>query len=191
MRFLRFCFVIILSVMLLSFAASAEETVNFNEVDWSTVDMRTIDPDAFCDWIHSDASLGVLFELVFKADGEKSECLSQELWARLEHNPQIMLMALSNQEAAVRNQAYSMIVYSGDYKQAEFIAFLESVTLAGPDAAAGYEVLAELIDHAQLKFGMEITNPKTGDGVMIVALLMSFSISGAAILQRKKMTDQK
>lgn len=178
-------------LMGLASAVSADENeIDWSEFDWEKVELRYVEYDVWesmCEYFKTDAELELLFYIRGKTDGMYSTDMDGILSDRFLSDPNAMLTALTDLDFEERQDMIHSIVWGADDLD-EMLPFLETVKLAGSDAEAGYEVLAEMIAYAEEAYGVDINNPKTGDPVGIVMAVMALCCVGAAglIWRRRK-----
>ena len=181
-------FLLVFAMMLLPMGALATESgADFSDVDWSTVDWNTIDLIEWLDWL-DEAELKTLFQMSPYCDAGRSEGLAGELGRRFRIDPQGMIMALTAEEETIRNSVIGDIVYNSQYDSAGFVQLLNGLTLpedAGPEAM---NILVQMVSRAEETWGLDITNPHTGDSIGIAALLMAASGFGGGLLWKKRKT---
>lgn len=179
---------LVFTVLLLPVRSLATESgADFSDVDWSTVDWNTIDLIEWLDWL-DEAELKTLFQMSPYCDAGRSEGLAGELGRRFRIDPQGMIMALTAEEETIRNSVIGDIVYNSQYDSAGFVQLLNGLTLpedAGPEAM---NILVQMVSRAEETWGLDITNPHTGDPIGIALLLMAASGLGGGLLWKKRKT---
>ena len=188
---------IFVAVILLYGAAvvSAEE----NEIDWESYDWESYDWENFspadlksgewksmCKWLRSEADLKLVFYVSTKIDGAYAETMGIVLYGRFTSDPVGLIAALSLEEETVQTRVIRSIIYAGAYVPAQFEQLLSSLTLPENASAGAKSILVQMIRCAEEDWGMEITNPQTGDPISLAVLLMAVSgLSGAVLLKRR------
>lgn len=175
------------------FAAETNwENYDWNNHDWSDFSWGDLSEDrtgekenSLHQWLLTDAPMNVVFDLTDCADGAYATLMQGVLYKRLASDPEGFLCALAAENLERRQLIYWFVSYEGySFHKDDFIQILETAAISGNDA--GSVVLNELIDYVEKEYSEEITNPKTGDTMAMVALLMSFSVAGTAVLLRKQ-----
>lgn len=181
-------FLLVFAMTLLPMGALATESgADFSDVDWSTVDWNTIDLIEWLNWL-DEAELKTLFQMSPYCDAGRSEGIASELGRRFRADPQGLIMALAAEDETIRNSVIGNIVYNSQYDRAGFVQLLNSLTLsedAGPEAMS---ILVQMVGRAEETWGLDITNPHTGDLIGIAALLMAASGLGSALLLKRRRT---
>ena len=138
------------------------------------------------EWLRAEADLDLLFNIRMKSDGYFSEDMSGLLYERFKKDPVGVIAALSLEEETVQTHILRSIVYAGAYYPTEFTQLMNDLTLpedAGPEAM---NILVQMVKRAEETWGLDITNPHTGDPIGLAALLMAFSGLGTALLWKKR-----
>lgn len=165
--------------------SAAESNTDFSDVDWSTVDWHTIDLVEWLNWL-DEAELNTLFQMAQRCDGASAEGLANVLGSHFKKDPVGLIMALSAEKEEIQTRVISLIVYNGDYHHAEFEQFMNGLTLPEDAGAGAVNILVQMVQRAEENWGMDITNPHTGDPVGFAALLMLASGLGGALLWKKR-----
>ncbi len=165
--------------------SATESNTDFSDVDWSTVDWHAIDLIEWMNWL-DEAELKTLFQMTQRCDGGFAEGLANVLGDHFEKNPVSLIMALSDEKEELQTRVIHLIVYNGDYHQAEFLQLLSGVTLPENAGADAMNILVQMIQLAEENWGMDIPNPQTGDPVGLAALLMVASGLGTAVLLKRQ-----
>ena len=165
-----------------------------NEVDWANYDWENfsfvgLEHEEWIpmrEWLRAEADLDLLFNIRMKSDGYFSEDMSGLLYERFKKDPVGVIAALSLEEETVQTHILRSIVYAGAYYPTEFTQLMNDLTLpedAGPEAM---NILVQMVKRAEETWGLDITNPHTGDPIGLAALLMAFSGLGTALLWKKR-----
>lgn len=167
-----------------------------NEVDWVNYDWENfsfvgLEHEEWIpmrEWLRAEADLDLLFNITMKSDGYFSEDMSGLLYERFKKDPVVVIAALSLEEETVQTHILISIVYAGAYYPTEFTQLMNGLTLpedAGPEAM---NILVQMVGRAEEKWGLDITNPHTGDPIGLAALLMAASGLGGGLLWKKRKT---
>lgn len=197
MRSLSVILVIALVLTLtLAFApcASAEETkIDWENYDWDSFqgkDLEDEEWESLADWLRTDADISRLFFVFSHADGWVGELLDGVLADRFMADPEEVIYEIAKQNKDAWQFYVGGLVILGITDRPAFIALLESVTLSGPNAEKGYQVLAKMIASAEEEYNTEITNPKTGDPVGVAVALLALSGIGSGLMIWKKKSSR-
>lgn len=181
-------FLLVFAMTLLPMGALATESgADFSDVDWSTVDWSTIDLIEWLNWL-DEAELKTLFQMSPYCDAGRSEGIASELGRRFHIDPQGLIMALTAEDAEVQRSVIYHIIYNSQYDSAGFVQLMNGLKLpedAGPEAM---NILVQMVSRAEETWGLDITNPHTGDPIGIVLLLMAASGLGSALLLKRRKT---
>ena len=167
-----------------------------NEVDWANYDWENfsfvgLEHEEWVpmrEWLRAEADLDLLFNIKMKSDGYFSEDMSGLLYERFKKDPVVVIAALSLEEETVQTHILISIVYAGAYYPTEFTQLMNGLKLpedAGPEAM---NILVQMVSRAEETWGLDITNPHTGDPIGIAALLMVFSGFGGGLLWKRRKT---
>ena len=170
-------------------AVSAEETqtdwANFDWENYKNADLSDQEWGSACKWFRAEADLELLFDMAMKVDGYRAEGMSGVLGERFKKDPVGLIKALSLEEDTVQTLVIQSIVF--DAYPAEFEQLLNSLTLPEDAGPAAMNILVQMVQCAEETWGLDITNPHTGDPMGIAALLMvSSGLGGAVLLKRRK-----
>ena len=181
-------FLLVFAMMLLPMGALATESgADFSDVDWSTVDWNTIDLIEWLNWL-DEAELKTLFQMSPYCDAGRSEGIASELGRRFRIDPQGMILALSAEDAATQTSVIHHIVYNSQYDTAGFVQLMNSLSLPEDAGQVAMNILMQIVSRAEETWGLDITNPHTGDLIGIAALLMAASGLGSALLLKRRKT---
>ena len=179
-------FLLVFAMTLLPMGALATESgADFSDVDWSTVDWNTIDLIEWLNWL-DEAELKTLFLMSPYCDAGRSEGIASELGRRFRADPQGLIMALAAEDETIRNSVIGNIVYNSQYDTAGFVQLMNSLALPEDAGPVAMDTLVQMVSRAEETWGMDITNPHTGDPIGIAALLMAASGLGGSILWKKR-----
>lgn len=168
---------------------AAEEQIDWANYDWENFSFVGLEHEEWVpmrEWLRAEADLDLLFNIKMKSDGYFSEDMSSLLYERFKKDPVVVISALSLEEETVQTHILISIVYAGAYYPTEFTQLLNGLTLpedAGPEAM---NILVQMVSRSKETWGLDITNPHTGDPVGIAALLMTASGLGAALIWRRR-----
>lgn len=181
-------FLLVFAMMLLPMGALATESgADFSDVDWSTVDWNTIDLIEWLNWL-DEAELKTLFQMSPYCDAGRSEGIASELGRRFRIDPQGMILALSAEDAATQTSVIDHIVDNAQYDAKEFEQFMNGLKLPEDAGQVAMNILMQMVSRAEETWGLDITNPHTGDPIGIAALLMAASGLGSALLLKRRKT---
>jgi hypothetical protein len=181
-------FLLVFAMMLLPMGALATESgADFSDVDWSTVDWNTIDLIEWLNWL-DEAELKTLFQMSPYCDAGRSEGIASELGRRFRIDPQGVIMALTAEDAEVQRSVIYHIIYNSQYDRAGFVQLMNSLALPEDAGPVAMNILVQMVNRAEETWGMDITNPHTGDLIGIAALLMAASGLGSALLLKRRKT---
>lgn len=179
-------FLLVFAMMLLPMGALATESgADFSDVDWSTVDWNTIDLIEWLNWL-DEAELKTLFQMSPYCDAGRSEGIASELGRRFRADPQGLIMALAAEDETIRNSVIGNIVYNSQYDRAGFVQLMNGLKLPEDAGQVAMNILVQMVSRAEETWGMDITNPHTGDPIGIAVLLMAASGLGGSILCKKR-----
>lgn len=169
--------------------ARAEEVeTDWENYDWVNFSVQGLDDstwESMCKWFRTDAELSLLFFVAGRTDGYFSTDIAYSMSIRFLSEPENVLYALAKENKDVWQHCSRLIVFE-TYEHKTMIDLLENITLSGPDAEKGYEILAYMIDYAEEEYNTDITNPKTGDPVGAAVILLALSSIFCAFLVLKK-----
>lgn len=181
-------FLLVFAMMLLPMGALATESgADFSDVDWSTVDWNTIDLIEWLNWL-DEAELKTLFQMSPYCDAGRSEGIASELGRRFRADPQGLIIALAAEDETIRNSVIGNIVYNSQYDRAGFVQLMNGLKLPEDAGQVAMNILVQMVCRAEETWGLDITNPHTGDLIGIAALLMAASGLGGSILWKKRKT---
>lgn len=181
-------FLLVFAMMLLPMGALATESgADFSDVDWSTVDWNTIDLIEWLNWL-DEAELKTLFQMSPYCDAGRSEGIASELGRRFRADPQGLIIALAAEDETIRNSVIGNIVYNSQYDRAGFVQLMNGLKLPEDAGQVAMNILVQMVSRAEETWGLDITNPYTGDLIGIAALLMAASGLGGTILWKKRKT---
>ena len=181
-------FLLVFAMMLLPMGALATESgADFSDVDWSTVDWNTIDLIEWLNWL-DEAELKTLFQMSPYCDAGRSEGIASELGRRFRIDPQGVIMALAGEDAEVQTSVIHHIAYNSQYDSAGFVQLMNGLTLPEDAGPVAMNILVQMVNRAEETWGMDITNPHTGDPIGIAALLIAASGLGSALLLKRRKT---
>lgn len=179
---------LVFAVLLLPVRSFATESgADFSDVDWSTVDWSTIDLIEWLDWL-DEAELKTLFQMSPYCDAGRSEGIASELGRRFRADPQGLIIALAAEDAATQTSVIDHIVDNAQYDAKEFEQLLNGLTLPEDAGQVAMNILVQMVSRAEETWGLDITNPHTGDPIGIAALLMASSGLGSALLLKRRKT---
>lgn len=181
-------FLLVFAMTLLPMGALATESgADFSDVDWSTVDWNTIDFFEWLSWL-DEAELKALFQMLPRCDGALSEGVAGELGRRFRADPQGLIMVLAAEDETIRNSVIGNIVYNSQYDRAGFVQLMNSLALPEDAGQVAMNILMQMVSRAEETWGLDITNPHTGDPIGIALLLMAASGLGSALLLKRRKT---
>lgn len=181
-------FLLVFAMMLLPMGALATESgADFSDVDWSTVDWNTIDLIEWLNWL-DEAELKTLFQMSPYCDAGRSEGIASELGRRFRIDPQGLIMALTAEDAEVQRSVIYHIIYNSQYDSAGFVQLMNGLKLPEDAGPVAMNILVQMVNRAEKTWGMDITNPHTGDPIGIAALLIAASGFGSALLLKRRKT---
>ena len=186
------------SVILLSCAvvARAEET----QIDWSKVDLESFNYQeleahqwsSLGDWLQKDADLHTVFYVTTtKGDGWVGEMWSNLVYSLFMEDPVTFIQALALEDEATQNKIISWIVFEAALDKGEFEQLMCGLVLPDTASADDKNVLLKIIAHAEEKWNMDITMPKTGDSfgfavLYFTPLMIVVSGLGIAVLVKRR-----
>lgn len=171
-------------ILLLAFSATpvrAEETNDWENYDWDHFSIHAVTSEewaSMCDWFETEAELPVVFSVSLRTDAAFSEDISIVLGNRFKEDPQELIRALAKENPETQAGVIRLIIYHGDYNPTEFAQFLSDLTLSEEATDAEWALVSDMIQYAEENYGMDITNPKTGDLTELLAALFVLSAGG-------------
>ncbi len=178
--------IILCGVVSVSAAENEYDWANYDWENFSTTDVSAKEWGSMCKWLPTEADIKLLFDISMKVDGYRSEGMGDILFKRFRIEPVNLIMALSAEEEAVQEHVIGSIVHFGIFERAEFEQLLSGVTLPENAGADAMNILVQMVRRAEENWGMDITNPQTGDPIGLAALLMVASGLGTAVLLKRQ-----
>ena len=157
------------------------ENVDWPSFDWNLLNDETVDA-SFSVWIEEKAELNELFCILYHSDGAAAASVSYILDGDFFGDPLGFVRALAQESEEIQQKIISyfpLYLYHGrghDF----FPDVVYAIELAEDDTPETQYVLACFEAAVAEYWG--IGNPKTGDGLTLVAAMLIFSAAGMALL---------